>query len=176
MTEAVTQHREHIQNEYRRGRGKLQNSISLAERHATNTWHEKHHRPPNVRSQGDDLSRLFHCLLAAMKGHGFIDRMPDIPHVATDPKKFHSQYWKTFAKWCWPEWQYMNPSQKRRRLHEWIVEKFSMDPHGRCMLPGPGCPKRPRNDACWRKFEITDAEAETLVSDTMQAYWQDWVV
>jgi hypothetical protein len=44
------------------------------------------------------------------------------------------------------------------------------------MLPGPGCPKRPRNDACWILFEITDAEADTLVSDTMQAYWQDLVV
>ena len=69
----------------------------------------------------------------------------------------------------------MTSAQKRQRLHGWLVQKFSLDPQKRCMLPGPGSRKKPRNDACWHGFEITDAELKTLVSDTMDAYSTDEV-
>ena len=36
------------------------------------------------------------------------------------------------------------------------------------MLPGPGMPRRARNEACWYGFELTDSALDRVLGDTME--------
>ncbi len=64
----------------------------------------------------------------------------------------------------------MSPQNKRKRLRDWMYQKFSLDPKSRCMLPGPGSKRKKRNEACWFGFELTDADLEHVLRDTMETY------
>jgi len=64
----------------------------------------------------------------------------------------------------------MSLIQKRDHFRKFLVEKFSLDPKRKCMLPGPGAKRKKRNDACWNDFWLTDAELDGLVQEVMVAY------
>ena len=64
----------------------------------------------------------------------------------------------------------MDLHQKRQRLRDWMHEKFSLDPEGRIMLPGPGMTRKIRNDAQWIGFELDDLQLEQILEDTMETY------
>ena len=170
MVEAVAKHRTHLQEQFKRDRGEEPNSVLLEQRLATDTWHPDHGRPPNPSSQGDDLDLLFRALLGSLEGRGHISRMKEPPLVATNPSLFHSQFWRKFVDGCSEPWTEMSPQNKRKRLRDWMYQKFSLDPQSRCMLPGPGSKRKKRNEACWFGFELTDADLEHVLRDTMETY------
>ncbi len=170
MIEAVAKHRTHLQDQFKRDRGEEPNSVLLEQRLATDTWHPDHGRPPNPSSQGDDLDLLFRALLGSLEGRGHISHMKEPPLVATNPSLFHSQFWRKFVDGCSEPWTEMSPQNKRKRLRDWMYQKFSLDPQSRCMLPGPGSKRKKRNEACWFGFELTDADLEHVLRDTMETY------
>ena len=170
MPEYVAKHRTHLQDQFKRDRGEEPNSVLLEQRLATDTWHPDHGRPPNPSSQGDDLDLLFRALLGSLEGRGHISRMKQPPLVATNPSLFHSQFWRKFVDGCSEPWTEMSPQNKRKRLRDWMYQKFSLDPQSRCMLPGPGSKRKKRNEACWFGFELTDADLEHVLRDTMETY------
>ena len=96
--------------------------------------------------------------------------MKEPPLVATNPSLFHSQFWRKFVNGCSEPWTEMSPQNKRKRLRDWMYQKFSLDPQSRCMLPGPGSKRKKRNEACWFGFELTDADLEHVLGDTMETY------
>ena len=132
--------------------------------------HPGHGRPPNPSSQGDDLDLLFRALLGSLEGRGLISRMKEPPVVATNPSRFHAQFWAKFVDQCSEPWTEMSPQKKRERLRDWMYQKFSLDPKSRCMLPGRGCKRKSRNEACWHGFELTDADLEHVLGETMETY------
>ena len=170
MVEAVANHRTHLQRQFKRARGKEDNSVLLEQRLASGQWHPLHGPPPNTRSQGDDLDLLFRALLGSLEGRGHISRMKEPPAVATNPSLFHAQFWRKFVDGCSEPWAEMSPEKKRKRLCNWMYQKFSLDPQSRCMLPSPGCERKKRNEACWFGFELTDADLEHVLRDTMKTY------
>ena len=170
VIEAVAEHRAHLQDQFKRAQGAGPDSVPLEQRLATNTWHPRHGRPPNPRSQGDDIALLFRVLLALLKGRGHIDRMEEPPRVARDFKDFHSQFWRKFAAGCSVPWTEMSPQQKRGRLRDWMYQKFSLDPQSRCMLPGPGSTRKQRNEAGWIGFELNESDLDIVLRDTMVTY------
>ena len=103
-------------------------------------------------------------------GKGLLERMPFPPKAAQFPEEFHSRFWEKFARDCVPPWLQMTTPQKRRRLHDFLFTKFSMDPKAGCMLPGPGLRKKPRNEAAWIGFWLLDTELISLVAEVMEAY------
>ena len=96
--------------------------------------------------------------------------MPNQPRTAYDKDYFHQIYWMKFAKRCDPPWLMMTPLQKKERLRAFIFEKFTLDPWGRCMLPGPGEKRKKRNDAFWPDFWLSDTELDIIVTQVMIAY------
>ena len=123
-----------------------------------------------ARCQGDDLDLLFRALLGSLEGRGLISRMKEPPVVATNPSRFHAQFWAKFVDQCSEPWTEMSPQKKRERLRDWMYQKFSLDPKSRCMLPGRGCKRKKRNEACWSGFELTDADLEHVLGETMETY------
>ncbi len=87
-----------------------------------------------------------------------------------NPSLFHTQFWRKFADGCSEPWTEMSPQKKRKRLRDCMYQKFSLDPQSRCMLPGPGSKRKKRNEACWSGFELTDADLEHVLRDTMETY------
>ena len=122
--------------------------------------------------EGDDLSILFALLLHHMEMQGYMGRMPQKPRVAESVDRFHSQFWPKFLKGVDSPWASLTSQQKTRHVRSWLFRKFTMDPRGECMLPGPGAKRKHRNEASWKGFTLTDAELDKLVQSVMGDYFQ----
>ena len=127
------------------------------------------HRPVE---EGNDLSVLFALLLHHMENEGYMARMPKKPRVANSVDDFHSQYWEKFMRGVDSPWASLTSQQKSRHVRSWLFRKFTMDPHGRCMLPQRGKKQKSRNEAGWKGFTLTDAELDQLVQSVMRDYFQ----
>ena len=177
---AAAEHRQHLQQPHKAPRFFTGNSNSLHERkriHESGGVGFPHHYPTQTEDEFNDLDLLFRILLAALKkprevegGKGLLQRMPVQPKTATVPEEFHSKFGKRFGQGCRPPWLQMTLPQRGTRLHSFLFTKFSLDKKMRCMLPGPGLPKKPRNEACWREFWLSDAELNSVVAETMEEY------
>ena len=137
----------------------------------------EHHIPTQPEDEFNDLDVLFRVLSRALKkpravegGKGWLERMPKYPKTATDPAEFHSKFAKPFGKDCIPPWLQMSMPQKRKRLHDFLFTKFSLDKKMQCMNPESHVKKKLRNDAGWYDFWLSDAELTTLVAETMEEY------
>ena len=93
-----------------------------------------------------------------------------LPRASYDKEWFHHLYWKKFAKGCKPPWLQMSPAEKRKRVHAFIFQKFTLDPRNRCMDPGPGQKRKQRNEASWPGFWLSDQELDGIVAEVMNAY------
>ena len=177
---AAAEHRQHLQQPHKAPRFFTGNSNSLHERkriHESGGEGFPHHYPTQAEDEFNDLDLLFRILLAALKkprevegGKGLLQRMPVQPKTATVPEEFHSKFGKLFGQGCHPPWLQMTLPQRGTRLHSFLFTKFSLDKKMKCMLPRPGSPKKPRNEACWLKFWLSDAELTSVVAETMEEY------
>ena len=118
----------------------------------------------------NDIGVFFRELLKAMETHGVLERMSVPPAVAISHEKFHRHYYRKFSKGCTPVWGDMTLQQKGAHLRAFILNKFSLDPNKRCLLPTPGNARKRCCDARWPDFWLTDKEADTLVTETLNAY------
>ena len=60
-----------------------------------------------------------------------------------------------------------NSTKKRSKLIEVLFRKFSIDPHGECVVPDDG---KNRKKLSWTGFFITDEELPYIVERVMMAY------
>ena len=167
MREIIAERRGRAHQLYKHGRPINSKSMPLGMRQAKDKF--PWHRPTRPTDEGDDLSVLFSLLLAAFEQKKCFDKMDAKPNSA-DPDQFHSNHWKKFSEGCEPGWLQMTIPQKTKYLRSWLVTKLSLDPKLKCMLPEPGCKRRPRNDMSWRGFEISDAELDVVLAEVMEAY------
>ena len=66
----------------------------------------------------------------------------------------------------------MKQAQKSHFLRLFMLAKSSLDPRGRCMTPGVGSKRKPKNDAKWVGLFLFDQEMENLVADVMTGHEQ----
>ena len=96
------------------------------------------------------------------------------PRTSWDLDRFYCTYAGKFMRTCKEkydsQWLAMTPVQKATIVHAFIFEKFTLDPSGRCMLPGPGQKPKKRNDAAWPDFWLSDEELDEVVTQVMIAY------
>ena len=137
----------------------------------------EYHIPTQTTDEFNDLRVLFSGLSQALKkprqvdgGKAWLERMPIYPKTATDLAEFHSKFGKPFGKDCDPPWLLMSMPQKRKRLHDFLFTKFSLDRKMQCMMPESRLQKKPRNDAGWKEFWLSDTELTILVEETMEEY------
>ena len=171
---------EHRQHKFLASRLETEYSKSLQERkriHESGGEGFDHHYPTQAEDEFNDFDVLFRVLSRALKkpravegGKGWLERMPKYPKTATDPAEFHSKFGKPFGKDYDPPWLLMSMPQKRKRLHAFLFTKFSLDRKMQCMMPESHIQKKPRNDAGWKEFWLSDAELTTLVAETMEEY------
>ena len=57
--------------------------------------------------------------------------------------------------------------EKCSKLTEFLWRKFSIDPHGECMVPDAG---KKRKTLTWTGFFITDEELPHIVERVVRAY------
>ena len=137
----------------------------------------EHHIPTQTTDEFNDLHVLFRVLSRALKkprevegGKGLLQRMPVQPKTATVPEEFHSKFGKLFGQGCHPPWLQMTLPQRGTRLHSFLFTKFSLDKTMNFMLPRHDRDMKPRNEACWREFWLSDAELTSVVAETMEEY------
>ena len=111
---------------------------------------------------------VFRLFLIKIKERGFADRMPVQPRVCKDPVKLHDLWWKKFTKNV--PWDTMTLAAKQNHFRSWLFKKFSLDPQGRCMIPGVGSKRLRRNEAEWTDFWLTDLELDMLVKSVFEDY------
>ena len=97
-----------------------------------------------------------------------------LPRATYDRVWFHHLYWKKIAEECKPPWLQMSPAEKRKRVHAFIFQKFTLDPRNRCMVPGPGQKRKQRNEASWPGFWLSDQELDGIVAEVMTAFEAPW--
>ena len=176
VVDVVASMRHQASAEYRRGRHS-DYSTPLPERLADPLNQLPYHGGPNsiykkthkTRAEGDELRAVFDLVvqkLLLLNSCGDKPRMSAIPKGA-DPEQFHGTYWRKFLK---PDdcWNTMSISEQTQHLRQWIVKKFSLDPEHLSMTPLRGIKRKPRNDACWVGFWMTDQELDKLVSEVIQ--------
>jgi len=171
---------EHRQHKFLASRLETEYSKSLQERkriHESGGEGFDHHYPTQAEDEFNDFDVLFRVLSRALKkpravegGKGWLERMPKYPKTATDPAEFHSKFGKPFGKDCDPPWLLMSMPQKRKRLHDFLFTKFSLDRKMQCMMPESHIQKKARNDAGWKEFWLSDTELTILVEETMEEY------
>ena len=93
-----------------------------------------------------------------------------LPRATWDYDYFHHIYWTKFATKCNPPWLEMSIPEKRTMVHKFIFDKFTLDPRRLCMYPRVGQKRKPRNDACWPGFWLSDEELVDIVTRVMTAY------
>ena len=125
------------------------------------------HRPARPRGEGDLLRMLLSLLLHDMRARGCMRNMTHLPLQAREVDVLHSKNWRKFAGW-----HTMTFNEQTNHLRDFLLQKFSLDPDMRCMLPGIGARRLPRNNARWIGFELTDVEMERLLKDVMSQYAQ----
>ena len=182
--EVVTGMRFLAQEEYRHGQHldkngvPRKNSVTLRKRllephtqlpfhgHA-NSKSAKSNRP---QQEGDEVNVLFNLVLEkllVLNKSGFIPRMAQIPKGAV-PQDFHRTNWRKFTKGMTiGQWSVMPHEQKYQHLHAWLFKKFTLDPQNKSMIPGSYEKWKPRNDACWEGFWMTDRELNGLVREVL---------
>ena len=180
LNTAAAEHRAHLQRPHKAPRFFTDFSKPLHERqkiHESGGHGFTHHYPTQAENELNDLALLFRILLAALKkprevegGKGLLQRMPVQPKTATVPEEFHSKFGKRFGQGCRPPWLQMTLLQKDTRLHSFLFTKFSLDKTMNFMLPRHDRDKKPRNDAGWLEFWLSDAELTSVVAETMEEY------
>ena len=93
--------------------------------------------PTRPKDEGDDLKLIFSLILTLLSKK-IDERMEVKPRATHDKEWFHHIYWKKFARACPRPWMKMTPSEKKRQTRAFIVQKFTLDPKGLCMLPPSG--------------------------------------
>ena len=154
---------------YRHGRAtddEPGSSIPLQKRILGNLF--PHGAPLNPRTEGDDIDLLFRLFLSQIEERGYVGRMPIPPLVSTNPVKLHDHWWTKFTKKI--SWGSMTLEEKQRHVRKWLFQKFTLDPKGQCMNPGPGSKRLGRNEAKWEGFWLNDAELEELVKSIFLLY------
>ena len=109
---------------------------------------------------------LFGILLEDFRMTNIISRVqpfPDgsMPAQCTNPAKFYQTYSYDFKKICGREFD--------AKLTRFLFRKFSIDPHGKCMVPDAG---KKLKTLSWTGFFITDEELPDIVERVMLAYDQ----
>ena len=123
--------------------------------------------------EGDDIGILFRLMLHHLEDEGFIGMMHHTPRVASDGRKFHSQYWLQFSNFCQEfsvPWMSSSDETKYRHVHNWLFRKFSLDPAGACMLPLLPAQRLNRNEIGWTGVEMNDDQLQHLVNQVMPDY------
>lgn len=167
LSEVMCEQRLHAQKLFRFAPTTSDNSLTLEKREASGVYAE--HTPTRPKDEGDDLKLIFSLILTLLSKK-IDERMEVKPRATHDKEWFHHIYWKKFAGACPRPWMEMTPSEKKRQTRAFIVQKFTLDPKGRCMLPPSGHKWKTRNDASWLGFWLTDAEVDQLVLEVMSAY------
>lgn len=175
MLEVITGMRFLQQKEFRHGHDS-KNALKLSDRlkdplnklpfhGGANSLHTKSLRP---RQEGDEIGILFTLVLERLmllNNSSSQPRMSTIPKGA-DPQDFHRTCWKKFAKNI-DDWSIMSYDEKYQHVYTWLFKKFTMDPYNQVMLPGPREKRKPRNDACWTGFWMSDRELRDLVNEVL---------
>jgi hypothetical protein len=173
MLVATCAQRKHVQQIYRHGRHVTEGKSMPLEQRLLEEEFPFHDPRKSGYSlhQFDDIGNLFRPLHAGLGGLPSMQRMQNaLPEAATNAAEFHHRFAKMFLKNCEPPWFERNTTEKLEYLRSWFISKFSLHPKNACMLPGPGKPRKKRNDACWLGVEITDEEMEQVVTDSFRLY------
>ena len=174
--EVITGMRFLQQKEFRHGHDS-KNALKLSDRlkdplnklpfhGGANSLHTKSSRP---RQEGDEIGVLFTLVLERLmllNNSSSQPRMSTIPKGAADPQDFHRTCWKQFAKNI-DDWSIMSYDEKYQHVYTWLFKKFTMDPYNQVMLPGSWEKRKPRNDACWTGFWMSDRELRDLVNEVL---------
>ena len=175
MLEVITGMRFLQQKEFRHGHDS-KNALKLPDRlkdplnklpfhGGANSLHTKSSRP---RQEGDEIGVLFTLVLERLmllNNSSSQPRMSTIPKGA-NPQVFHRTCWKKFTKNI-DDWSIMSYDEKYQHVYTWLFKKFTMDPYNQVMLPGPEEKQKPRNDACWTGFWMSDRELRDLVNEVL---------
>jgi len=148
-----------------------------------------HHYPRHAPKLGTDIGFIFEFLLLSLQaprqelgGLSYQSRIrpcpgaSTIPAAARDVTELHNKQFAKFLDFCKAdqrqEWDTLNPKQKRAVLRAWLFQKWTLDAARppKCIKPGPGMPKKPRNDICWIGLDITDTEFDLVIEEVMTAY------
>ena len=165
--------------------------VDIEMRHLLGKWHKEHKgetAPEADQKEGDALALLFRLLLFHFEQSGLIKKMTNPPKTSVDPIAFHRQYWIKFRpKPPNPSWLEMDKTQQTEHLRHFILEKFSLDPEKKIMIPEKvkgeegyeeqqkmkrsGLLKK-RCDACWTGFQLENMDS--LVKEVMKDYVVYW--
>ena len=136
-----------------------------------------YHTPQRDEKEGNEFGIVFKLLLAAFRGGGYLKHLDKpLPKAALDDKNFHTTYWKAIGQICDSHemsWLEMDSNQRRIVLHEFMLDKFSLDPWKRVMSPTSGCKRLYISDSKWSRFELSDEQTVSILDLVMEKYEEE---
>ena len=124
-------------------------------------------------TQGDIFKLLIRLIQRQLQERNFLQRCGDeVPKAATNPEKFHSLHYRTFVEQN-PHFSENLEAEQMSILGAWLFDLWTTDPKKVVMRPTDSAP-RVLCRASWGHFWLTDVELESLVSDVITAFRQEY--